>query len=246
MDVRRERRMAELQRKTVLVIDDDKMVQRFAEEFFKRLKFVFYAASDGYEGLKLALSSKPDLILLDIMMPRLDGFKTLQVIKSNDLTKHIPVVVMTAYSDRINVVSAGKLGAAAVITKPLTEEIFFEKLRQIFGEKFVQSVIPRDPKETENPFGVKEDEYNDVVRGMVEEFLKYYSEQVTLLEQAVLEKNVETIRKITHNIRGTGGSFGYGEATALATKLNDLVHASPIDWSEVGELLIRLKNKLQK
>lgn len=57
--------MAEPERKTVLVIDDDKMVQRYAEEFFKRLKFNFHAASDGYEGLKLALSSKPDIIFLE-------------------------------------------------------------------------------------------------------------------------------------------------------------------------------------
>ncbi|HUI29789.1 MAG TPA: response regulator [Candidatus Acidoferrales bacterium] len=238
--------MAKPQRKTVLVIDDDKMVQRYIEEFFKRLKFVFYAASDGYEGLKFALSSKPDLIFLDIMMPRFDGFKTLQVLKSNDLTKNIPVVVMTAYSDRINVVSACKLGAAAVITKPLTEEIFFEKLKQIFGEKFVRSVIPRDPKETENPFGVKEDEYNEVVRGMVEEFLKYYSAEVEDLERAVHEKNVDVIRRITHSLRGTGGSFGYGGAAALAVRLNELVHTSPIDWEEAEEVLIMLKNKLQR
>ncbi len=238
--------MAEPERKTVLVIDDDKMVQRYAEEFFKRLKFNFHAASDGYEGLKLALSSKPDIIFLDIMMPRLDGFKTLQVIKSNELTRNIPVVVMTAYSDRINVVSAGKLGAAAVITKPLTEEIFFEKLRQVFGEKFVQSVIPRDPKATENPFGVKEDEYNDFVRGMVEEFLKYYSDLVAQLEQAVRDRNIDTIRLITHSIRGTGGSFGHGEAATLALKLNETVHASPVNWREAEEILFILKNKLQK
>jgi CheY-like chemotaxis protein/HPt (histidine-containing phosphotransfer) domain-containing protein len=238
--------MPEAQGKAVLVIDDDKMVQRYAGEFFRRLKFRFYAAPDGYEGLKVALSSKPDLILLDIMMPRLDGFKTLQVIKSNELTKNIPVVVMTAYSDRINVVSAGKLGAAAVITKPLTEEIFFEKLRQIFGEKYIRSVIPRDPKETENPFGVKEDEYNDVVRGMIEEFLKYYSDQLTDLERAVNEKNVEAIRRITHSIRGTGGSFGYGETATLAVRLNELVRFSPVNWGQADELLVMLKNKLQR
>ena len=238
--------MAEPAKRAVLVIDDDKMVQRYAEEFFRGLKFTFYSACDGYEGLKLALSFKPDLILLDIMMPRLDGIKTLQVIKANELTKDIPVVVITAYSDRINVVSAGKLGATAVITKPLTDKIFFDKLKQIFGDKFVRSVIPRDPKETDNPFGVKEDEYNDVVSGMVEEFLNYYSELVNNLEKAVAEKNVDVIRKITHNICGSGGSFGYGEATALAIRLNDLVHASPIEWNEAEEILIMLKNKLQR
>jgi len=238
--------MDEVRAKTVLVIDDDKVVQRYTEEFFKRLKFRFFAASDGYEGLKLALACGPDLILLDIMMPRLDGFKTLQVMKSNDLTKNIPVIVMTAYSDRINVVSAGKLGAVSVITKPLTEEIFFQKLRQVFGERFVQSVIPRDPKETDNPFGVKEDEYTDVVRAMIEGFMRYYTDQVSDLDRAVGERNVDAIRRITHSIQGAGGSFGYGETSTLAVKLNDVVHFSPVDWSRAEDLLAMLKSKLQR
>ncbi|MGO9482904.1 MAG: response regulator [Candidatus Kryptoniota bacterium] len=234
------------ERKTVLVIDDQKIVLKFTEEFFRRLNFDVHLASDGYEGLKIALSSVPDLILLDIMMPRLDGFKTLQVLKSNELTKNIPAIVMTGYSDRINVLSAGKLGAFAVITKPLTEEILFEKLRELFGERFVQSIIPQDPKEMENPFGVNQEEYDSLVRGMVEEFLKYYSEQVAELEQAIHEKDIDAIRKITHAIKGTGGSFGYDEATTLAVQLNEVVHASSINWNEAEELLVRLKNRLQK
>ncbi len=238
--------MAEQHNKSVLIIDDARVVQRFAEAFFKRLRFDVYVASDGYEGLKLVMSQKPDLILIDIMMPRLDGLKALQVIKSNELIRNVPVVVMTAYSDRINVVSAAKLGAAAVITKPLTEEILFEKLKQVFGEEFVKSMIPTDPKEKENPFGVNEEEFNEAVRAMVEEFVKYYGEQVDQLETAVHNHDIEVIRRITHNIRGTGGSFGYNEATRLATRLNEVVHSSPIDWQEADLLLLQLKNRLKR
>ncbi len=238
--------MAEQHSKGVLIIDDAKLVQRFAEAFFSRLKFEVRVASDGYEGLKLALSQKPDLILIDIMMPRLDGLKAMQVIKSNNAIRDVPIVVMTAYSDRINVVSAAKLGAAAVITKPLTEEVLLAKLKTVFGEKFVQSMIPTDPKDKENPFGVNEEEFSDAVSAMVEEFLKFYDEQVSQLESAVRGHNVELIRKITHNIRGTSGSFGYNEATRLATELNEVVHASSIDWDEAEVLLVQLKNRLTK
>lgn len=168
--------MTEFQPKSVLIIDDTKIAAQFVEAFFKRLKFNVQVASDGYEGLRIALSSKPDLILLDIMMPRLDGFKTLQVIKSNELTKDIPVIVMTAYSDKVNVVSASRLGALTVVTKPLTEGILFDKVRQIFGEEYVKS-LSAHVEDKVNPFGVNEEEYDNVVRGMVEEFLKYYAEQ---------------------------------------------------------------------
>ena len=238
--------MPEATQKSVLVIDDTKIIQRFAGDFFKRMKMTVLLASDGYEGLQIALSSRPDIIFLDLMMPRLDGFKTLQVIKSNELTKNVPVVVMTGYSDRINVVSASKLGAAAVITKPLSEEILLHKLQQVFGKDFVKSIMPRDTKAKENPFGVKEEEYSDAVRSMVEEFVRYFGEQVDSMEKAVHEKDIDTIRRITHNIRGTGGSFGYDEATTLATRLNETVHLSPVNWEDAEELLIKLKNRLKK
>lgn len=238
--------MTEFQPKSVLIIDDTRIAQQFVEAFFKRLKFNVYVASDGYEGLRIALSSKPDLILLDIMMPRLDGFKTLQVIKSNELTKNIPVVVMTAYSDKVNVVSASKLGALTVVTKPLTEDILFEKVRLIFGEEFVKSLTSHDHENKENPFGVNEEEYDNVVRGMVEEFLKYYAEQIGELEQAIQNKDIDVIRRVTHNIRGTSGSFGYGEATRLASRLNEMVHASSVDWDQVERIFVKLKNRLQR
>jgi CheY-like chemotaxis protein/HPt (histidine-containing phosphotransfer) domain-containing protein len=232
--------------KSVLVIDDTKLVLRFAEDVFRRLRLSVFLASDGYEGLQVALSSRIDLVFLDLMMPRLDGFKTLQVMKSNELTKNIPVVVMTGYSDRINVVSARKLGAAAVITKPLTEEVLLQKLKHVFGDKFVKSIIPSDPKAKENPFGVNEDEYSNIVGGMVADFVKYFGEQVEQLETAVRAEDVETIRKITHDIRGTGGSFGYDEATTLATRLNETVHAARINWQDARELVVQLKNRLKR
>ncbi len=238
--------MAEQSRKCVLVIDDAKLVQRFAGAFFSRLKFEVLVASDGYEGVKLAISRKPDLILIDIMMPRLDGLKAMQLIKANHAIRDIPIVVMTAYSDRINVISAAKLGATAIITKPLTDEILLQKLQLVFGEEFVRSMIPTDPAEKENPFGVNEQEFSDAVRAMVGEFLKFYAEQIEILEIAVQNRDVESIRKVTHNIRGTSGSFGYNEATRLATELNEVVHASTIDWHAAEVLLVQLKNRLTK
>lgn len=232
--------------KTIVIIDDTKLVRRFAEDFFRRLKFEVFVAPDGFEGLQAALASRPDLILLDLMMPRLDGFKTLQLIKSNKLTKNIPVVVMTAYSDKVNVLSASRLGAEAVITKPLTEELLFRQLKAVFGETFVKSVLPKDSRNTENLFGVEEDEHSDVTRGMVEEFIRYFAEQLDKLECAVRNEDVDTIRRITHGISGTGGSFGYDDASALANRLNETVHASPVNWREAEELLVQLKNRLNR
>lgn len=249
MDERNMPQQSEIQdtnRFKTLIIDDTKMVQRFVEEFFKRLKFEVMVARDGYEGLRIALSSHLDLILLDIQMPRLDGLKTLQILKSNQATREIPVIVITGFSDRINVVSAAKLGASAVLTKPLSEEVLLEKLKLVFGEEFLNSILPREPVSKENPFGVQEKEYVEVVRGMILDFLKYFDEQMFLLQEAADKKDVETIRRISHDIKGTGGSFGYDEVTRLATRLNEAIHAEKINWENVRDLVFELKTRVVK
>lgn len=236
---------------TALIVDDARIVQRIAGDFLKKLKFEVLLAPNGYEGLKIAMASKPDLILLDIMMPRLDGLKTLQVLKSNELTKSIPVIVMTAHSDRINVLSAAKLGAEAVLTKPLSEGGLMEKIGRVFGDEFIRKSISSDPRLKENPFGVNEEEYADTLRPLVEDFMKYFSDLVDELSIAVRDKDVSSIKRITHDIKGTVGPFGYDDASRLATRLCEVVSANTTDgnssanWEEGRYLLLQLKNRLK-
>jgi Response regulator receiver domain. len=154
--------------------------------------------------------------------------------------------VITGFSDRINVVSAAKLGASAVLTKPLSEEVLLEKLRLVFGEEFISAILPKEPVSKENPFGVEEKEYVEVVKNMVVDFLKYFDEQMFLLQGAADRKDVDTIRRITHDIKGTGGSFGYDEVTRLATRLNEAVHAENINWENVRDLVFELKTRVVK
>ncbi len=244
--------MSEPGSKIILVIDDARIVQKSAAAFFEKLNFEVLVAPNGYEGLKIALASRPDLILLDIMMPRLDGLKTLQVLKSNEATKEIPVVVMTAHTDRINILSAAKLGAAAVITKPLSEEILLEKVRGILGDKVLQEAVSGNKSGSEDPFGVKGPEYAEALRPMVEEFLKYVSNLTDELAIAIRNRDIDRIKQITHDIRGTGGSFGYDDATALAVSLYEAVsvgssdQAALVDWKESEDLLLQLKDRLKE
>lgn len=101
-----------------LVIDDDPSIVRFIEIYLENQGFVIASALTGEDGLALAARLLPDLILLDHMMPGLDGIEVLRRLKDNEQTQRIPVVILTARSDVGEKVKGLDLGVDDYITKP--------------------------------------------------------------------------------------------------------------------------------
>jgi CheY-like chemotaxis protein len=83
---------------TVLVVEDSKLLRTNSERVLKKAGYLVVTASDGMEALTVARESRPDLILLDMMLPKLDGPSVLQAVKTDPLTAGIPVVVVTGLS----------------------------------------------------------------------------------------------------------------------------------------------------
>ena len=105
----------------ILVIDDEEEICALIKESLEQLgKFSVIEAFSGEGGLQKAQQAKPDLILLDIGMPSMDGFKVLELLKRNDTTYHIPVVMLTGKSADELKISASKLYSEAYITKPFS------------------------------------------------------------------------------------------------------------------------------
>jgi DNA-binding response OmpR family regulator len=92
---------------TIMVVDDEDEVREMIRRILRFSQFNVIEARDGYEGMEMALAHKPDLITLDIMMPGKDGIKLCEELKSNPLTKDIPVIVLTVAGSRKKVMSAG-------------------------------------------------------------------------------------------------------------------------------------------
>jgi two-component system, OmpR family, response regulator len=106
--------------KKVLLIDDDADVRRIGSMSLRRLGgFDVLLASSGAEGLITAEQSQPHLILLDVIMPGLDGFVTITELTKSSLTKAIPVIMLTSARDMLNPEKAKEIGALGVIYKPL-------------------------------------------------------------------------------------------------------------------------------
>jgi|ERR1700733_2193019 CheY-like chemotaxis protein len=100
----------------ILLVDDDRLLRRAIERTLTKAGYDVTCASDGEEGLHIAAETCPDLILLDMMLPRLTGVSVLRELKSSPLTKPIPVIVLSALSQH-NEAKLRKEGAAAYIEK---------------------------------------------------------------------------------------------------------------------------------
>ena len=115
-------------RQTILIIDDTPINIRVLSELFEQDCEIIFATS-GEDGLRLAQSGKPDLILLDIMMPRMDGYEVCRRLKADPQTIDIPVVFVTALGEEKNEAKGLELGAVDYIVKPITPLIVKARIK---------------------------------------------------------------------------------------------------------------------
>jgi len=108
-----------MRERTVLVVDDEKNIRQLVRRMLGD-KCVVLEAQDGEVAVNIARSQKPDLILMDIMMPKIDGYTACHTIKRDPATKAIPVVMLTGVGYELNQKLAEEMGANGYITKPFT------------------------------------------------------------------------------------------------------------------------------
>jgi two-component system, sensor histidine kinase and response regulator len=106
----------------ILIADDVPMNLSVLMEFLESTGYKVLVATDGISAIEQAEYAKPDIILLDVMMPGIDGFETCARLKASEVTRDIPVIFMTALSETVDKVRGFELGAADYITKPLQQE----------------------------------------------------------------------------------------------------------------------------
>ncbi len=106
----------------VIVIDDSKTIRRTAETLLKKAGCEVITATDGFESLSKVAEHKPDIIFVDIMMPRLDGYQTCALIKNNQVFRKTPVVMLSSKDGLFERARGRIVGAEHYMTKPFTRE----------------------------------------------------------------------------------------------------------------------------
>lgn len=114
----------------VMVIDDSKTIRRTAETLLSRVGCEVMTAIDGFDALAKIAEGKPDIIFVDIMMPRLDGYQTCALIKNNAQFKSTPVIMLSSKDGLFDKAKGRIVGSDEYLTKPFSKEELLNSIRQ--------------------------------------------------------------------------------------------------------------------
>lgn len=119
--------------KKILIVDDEPNIVMSLEYTFKKNNFEVFIARDGQEALDILKTHFPDVIILDIMMPLVDGFETLEQIKKNEKLNHCKVIFLSAKNKESDIEKGMILGADAYLTKPFSIKKVVEQVNELLG-----------------------------------------------------------------------------------------------------------------
>ena len=117
----------------VLLVDDDPVILKLLQVNFEMEGYTVMTAADGVEGLEKARSERPDIVLLDIMMPRMDGLQVTQALKGDDSTKDIPIILLSAKAQASDIQAGRDMGADDYLTKPFDPLELLERVGDLLS-----------------------------------------------------------------------------------------------------------------
>jgi CheY-like chemotaxis protein len=119
-----------MDKQKILIADDEPGVRSIVSRILEE-EYIVLEAANGEEAIDIAKGQQPALVLMDLMMPKIDGYAACLRIKSDQATKGIPVVILTAIGHELNKKFAAEMGADGYITKPFTRESLLEEMRRL-------------------------------------------------------------------------------------------------------------------
>ena len=119
--------------KRVLICDDDPVILRLLEVNLELEGYDVLLAHDGEHAIEVATEEKPDLVILDIMMPRLDGYQTCERLKADEQTKGIPIVFLSAKAQQADIERGKEFGVAEYLTKPFDPNDLIDVVQRLIG-----------------------------------------------------------------------------------------------------------------
>ncbi len=115
----------------ILVVDDDRTITALLKKYLEKNGYEVIASNEASEGLELAMTRKPDLIVLDVMMPIINGFNFCRLVKAEEDTKDIPIILLTSRNKMKDIEIGLEMGAEAYLIKPLNIEELIRTIKII-------------------------------------------------------------------------------------------------------------------
>ena len=132
-----------MSRGRILVVDDEIYIVHILDFSLGMEGYEVITALDGEEALRKVKEAKPDLIVLDIMMPKMDGYETCQALKSDEATRDIPVILLSAKGRNVDMQAGYDVGADDYITKPFSPRKLVDRINAMLGQQTDSGEIPK-------------------------------------------------------------------------------------------------------
>ena len=179
-------------KKSVLIVDDSPTVRRLVELIMSQEGYSVFTAEDGDEALKIAMRKKPSIILVDFIMPRMNGYKLCKIMRSDPQLKDIPLILITAKGEDVRQTFEEKFGVLHYFQKPFEPDELIGKINEVLGVQAVE--LPKPDT------AVAPDSSVELIES-IDRLIRYYFER----EFRVLLKNVMVeVLKETEVARSTG------------------------------------------
>ena len=118
-------------RELILVVEDDEDIQELVRYNLAQAGYRVILAGTGEEGLKATRTKVPDLVLLDIMLPGMDGLEVCRLLSAQDDMRHVPIIMLTAKGEEADIVTGLQMGAADYITKPFSPRVLLARIKVV-------------------------------------------------------------------------------------------------------------------
>ncbi len=205
----------------ILIVDDSDLTRSSLTKLFSDYQCNIITSIDGLDGIQKSLTSKPDIILLDILMPNLDGIKMLQVIKIIDELKKIPVIVISGNSNKTNVFACLEAGADKVITKPIDEDNLIKSIEELTKRKLTHN--------TKSDNLITDDTINELKKI----YIKAFPQREIQINKAIAERDKYAVGNIFHELKGVSASMGFPEVTEISRMIELALNSEKIDWNYI-------------
>ena len=209
---------------SVLIIDDEEDIREILGYNLTKEGYKVYTASGGKEGIKLAIENLPDLILLDVMMPGMDGIEVCEILRANPITREVKICFLTARSEDYSQIAGFDAGADDYVSKPIKPKVLISRIKAMLRRS--HSASPAESSAMNNRLIIDKDRYEVTLIGEIIHFPKKEFELLALLAskpEMVFDRDT-----ILENIWGSGVIVGDRTIDVHIRKLREKIGFSYI------------------
>ena len=226
----------------ILVAEDDLVVQMIVKRMLEQAGFTLDLVADGQEAIKALEKRHYDLVLMDCLMPRMDGFESTRAIRSADSGRFnpgIPIIAMTGLTGDDDKSRCFQAGVDSIVGKPVDPQTLITLIRQCLDR-----TENTQPVSQQNETGPQDFWEDDFFESVINEFLADLPRVISDLEQAISQRDMVKLRNVSHRFRGATDILKTSRLSALSKSLEKAAHDRQTQLAI--QLALELIEELQK